>query len=77
MSAELDGRPVYGTKQLRAADLRPGDVTRNGFGKWDVVCAAKPTKSDPRTYVDLTFETGKAMTLRTVQLVPIQVVKPS
>jgi hypothetical protein len=77
MSAEVDGRPVYATKQLRAADLRKEDVTRNGFGKWDVVTAVEPTKSGPNTYVDITFETGKALTLRTVQLVPIQVVRPS
>jgi hypothetical protein len=73
----LDGRPVYGTKQLRAEDVVPGDVTRNGFGKWDVVLTVAPTKGSTKTYVDVTFETGKPLTLRTVQLVPIQVVKPS
>lgn len=77
MSAELDGRPVYGTKQLRAVDLRSGDVTRNSFGKWDVVTCVSPTKSGPKTYVDIKFETGKELALRTVQLVPIQVVRPS
>lgn len=77
MSAELDGRPVYGTKQLRAVDLRPGDVTRNGFGKWDVVSTVEPLKGATKTYVHVTFEVGKELGLRTVQLVPVQVVKPS
>ncbi len=73
----LDGRPVWTTKQLRAVDLRTDDVTRNGFGKWDVVMTVKPTKGSASTYVDVAFDTGKALTLRTVQLVPVQVVKPS
>lgn len=71
---ELAGRPIYRTVNLRAEDVRIGDVTRNAFGKWDVVTGTK----NGGTHVELTFETkGKTLGLRTVALVAVQVVKPS
>jgi len=74
----IGDRPIYRTVDLRAEDLKKGDVTRNRFGKWDVVTSVKPYgKGAKSLYVDVNFETGTDMQIRTVALVKLQVVKPS
>jgi hypothetical protein len=65
---------VYGTAKHRAEDLVPGDVIRNGYGKWDRV---KRVASTSEHYVEVTFETGSSIPLRTVHLVDVQIVRPS
>lgn len=69
----LASRPVYTTRKHRAEDLVTDDVARNRFGKWDVV--SKVTPAD--RYVNVHFEVGGEVLLRTVHLVDVQVVKPS
>lgn len=69
----LASRPIYTTRKHRAEDLVAGDVARNRFGKWDVVTSVKTTER----YVDVHFEVGGSVLLRTVHLVDVQVVKPS
>lgn len=66
-------RPVYGTRKHRAEDLEAGDVIRNSYGKW-----ARVTKARQHDlYVTVEFDSGGALTVRDVQLVDVQVVKPS
>lgn len=67
-------RPVWGTKKVRACDLMIGDVTRNSFGKWDVVSRVGDGEGP---YITIGFEVGGGVSMRTVHLVDIQVVKPS
>lgn len=68
-------RPVWTTRKHRAEDLEKDDVTRNRFGKWDVVQAI--THGKDGRYVHVRMELGGEMTKRTVDLVDVQVVKPS
>jgi len=68
-------RPVYGTRKHRAADLREGDVTRNRFGKWDEVSAV--VRHVDGLYTTVRTVVGGDQQHRTVQLVDVQVVKPS
>lgn len=72
-------RPVYGTRKHRAEDLVSGDVVRNGHGRWDRIVAASPSSSKitEAKYVDVAFEVGGMIQLRTVDLVDVQIVKPS
>jgi hypothetical protein len=71
LSAEM--RPVYTTRKHRAEDLAPKDVTRNSFGKW----ARVTDVSLDGLYVTVSFDSGTALVMRDVQLVDVQVVKPS
>lgn len=69
-------RAIWGTQQVRAEDLEKDDVTRNRFGKWDVVLEVK--HHDDGKYVTVKTECGgEDLVVRTVHLVPVQVVKPS
>jgi hypothetical protein len=71
----VSDRAVYGTRKHRAADLTAGDVTRNKYGKWDVVTDVKVPKG--ARYAHVVHEAGGETLLRTVALVDVQVVKPS
>lgn len=68
-------RPVYRTAKHRACDLTIGDVTRNRYGKWDVVVNAAVTEDGK--YVNVQFEVGGETNMRSVHLVDVQEVKPS
>lgn len=68
-------RAVYRLVKYRAADLTTGDVTRNRYGKWDVVVSSILDKTG--RYVEVGFETGGTHSFRSVHLVDVQVVKPS
>jgi hypothetical protein len=66
-------RAVWRTAKFRAEDIKPGDVTRNSFGKWARVIGV----SIDRMYVTVQFDTGGTVVLRDVHLIDIQEVKPS
>lgn len=68
-------RPTYGTQKHRASDLADGDVTRNSYGKWDVV--TKVSTNEDGRYVTVYFECGQSHQIRSVHLVDVQVVKNS
>lgn len=76
MTVTATDRAVYTTRKHRAADLLPGDVTRNRFGKWDVV-EQVATLGDDARYIEITFEVGGSILMRTVHLVDVQIPKPS
>jgi hypothetical protein len=72
-----EARPVYRTQKHRAQDLVEGDVIRNRYGKWDVVTEVHHDEDDLR-YTGITTECGNGIWLRrSVDLVDVQVVKPS
>lgn len=75
----IDERPIWRTVKIRAEDLREGDVTRNGFGKWDVVTSITGLDdvAAGALYISVHFEAGSTIGMRTVHLVDVQVVKPS
>lgn len=66
-------RAVYGTCKYRAGELAPGDVTRNSYGKWGVVTKVVIDG----LYASIHFDTGTAKVTRDVDLVDVQIVKPS
>ena len=68
-------RTIWCTVKIRALDIEVGDVIRNAFGKWDVVKSVN-VHSDG-WYVTAGCEVGGGVTHRVVQLVDIQVAKPS
>jgi hypothetical protein len=67
-------RPVWRTQKVRAEDLVAGDVTRDRYGKWDVVAAVTSTKG---AYVTVAFDCNSKAEFRKVALVDVQAVKPS
>lgn len=50
-------------------------MTRNRYGKWDIVESAKAGSDG--NYVHVHMRLGGDMTVRTVHLVDVQIVRPS
>lgn len=72
-----DDRVIWGTRKCRALDLKPGDVIRNRYGKWDVIVEDGVKVGPTPLYIEVTTETQVVTTFRTVHLVDVQVAKPS
>jgi hypothetical protein len=71
----VSDRPIWTTQKVRAVDLTPGDVTRDGYNKWNRVAGVKPANDG---YVTVTFQLGGSpLTTRAVHLMDVQVAKPS
>lgn len=71
----MSDRPVWRTQKIRAQDVRKDDVTRNRYGKWDVV--VDRGRSSTPGYTVVVHDKGGEFILRDVDLVDVQVVKPS
>lgn len=74
MTTPVKDRPLWRTVDVRVEDLAEGDVTRNRYGKWDVVV---DTKKIDDHYYEVDFEVGGKISMRSVALVKVQAVKPS
>lgn len=77
VAALPETRAVWRTQKVRAEDLVEGDVARNRYGKWDIVREMHHDDDEQEFYVRATFARGGDSTFVKVDLVDVQVVKPS